>query len=334
MSQTVLVTGGAGYIGSHTTLQILESGRELVVLDNLYSGHEWAIPGQATFYQGDIKDRKLVSRIIQNHSIDAVVHFAGHIVVPESVENPAKYYQNNVVGSLELIEACVENKVNKFIFSSSAAVYGVAEICPVDETAPLEPINPYGATKLITEWTLRDMAAAADSNLKYVALRYFNVAGAHMGGLVGQATPEATHLIKVACQTACGLRAEMAVFGDDYETPDGTCIRDYIHVDDLAAAHISGLNYLDDGGPSMQLNCGYGNGFSVHEVIDCVKKVSGVDFPVTIEPKRAGDPPQLIADCGKIKRILDWKPNYNDLETICRSAYEWERNLVDRQRQN
>lgn len=330
MSETILVTGGAGYIGSHTTLQILESGRQLVVLDNLYSGHEWAIPAEATFYHGDISDKQLVSQIIQDHAIDAVVHFAGHIVVPESVANPSKYYQNNVVGSLNLIESCVENQVKKFIFSSSAAIYGIPDSCPVDESVPPSPINPYGVSKLVTEWTLRDLAAGENSDLQYVALRYFNVAGAHMGGLVGQSTPEATHLIKVACQTACGMRDQMSIFGEDYDTADGTCIRDYIHVDDLAAAHIAGLDYLDKGGESVQLNCGYGNGYSVREVIDYVKKVSGVDFSVVTELKRAGDPPELVANCDQIAQTLGWKPQYNDLETICRSAYQWEQKLLSR----
>jgi UDP-glucose 4-epimerase len=327
MAKNILVTGGAGYIGSHTALQIVESGQNLVVLDNLYSGNKWAIPKEATFYFGSILDRVLLKEILEKEKIDAVVHFAGHIVVPESVDNPGKYYQNNVIGSLNLIETCVEMNVNEFVFSSSAAVYGIPKSSPVNEDMDKNPINPYGATKLITEWTLRDLSGGQDSNLKYVALRYFNVAGAHMGGLVGQSTPEATHLIKVACQVACGLREEMSIFGDDYDTADGTCIRDYIHVDDLATAHINALSYLDEGGESCQLNCGYGEGYSVKDVIECVRNVSGINLAAKIAPRREGDPPELISDCSKIMRVFDWKPKYNDLETICRSAYEWEKKL-------
>ncbi len=326
MSNRILVTGGAGYIGSHTSLQLVESGHDVVVLDNLYSGHEWAIPSQARFYNGGIHDRDLIAEIINQENIDSVIHFAGHIVVPESVENPGKYYRNNVVGSLNLIQTCVDHGVGRFVFSSSAAVYGIPLNCPIDESTEPSPINPYGSTKLITEWTLRDFANANDK-FNYVALRYFNVAGAHMGGHLGQATPEATHLIKVACQTACGDRASLSVFGDDYPTPDGTCIRDYIHVDDLGAAHLDALNHLNRGGDSDILNCGYGHGFSVKQVVECVKQVSGVDFEVKIEPRRAGDPPELIADNTKIKQVLNWKPKYNDLATICRSAYRWEKQL-------
>lgn len=326
MSNCVLVTGGAGYIGSHTSLQLIASGYEVVVLDNLYSGQIWAVPEKAKFYEGDIHDGERIAKIIHGHKIDSVIHFAGHVVVPESVENPFKYYRNNVLGSLSLIDTCVRNNVNQFVFSSSAAVYGIPDHSPVDESANPVPINPYGTTKLITEWTLRDFANTS-SNFNYVALRYFNVAGAHMAGQIGQATPEATHLIKVACQTACGLREKLSVFGDDYPTTDGTCIRDYIHVDDLAAAHLDALSYLSDGGDSTKLNCGYGQGYSVKEVVECVKSVSGVDFEVKVVPRRLGDPPQLVADNSKIKRVLNWKPKYDDLETICRSAYRWEKKL-------
>jgi UDP-glucose 4-epimerase len=331
VTNRILVTGGAGYIGSHTALLLVNSGHDVVVLDNLYSGHRWAAPSQAEFIQGDIGDRALVAKTIADFGITSVIHFAGHIVVPESVENPAKYYHNNVAGSFNLIDTCIENGVGEFVFSSSAAVYGNPEQCPVSETALTRPINPYGSTKLITEWTLRDLATTAGNGFRYVALRYFNVAGAHMGGGLGQATPEATHLIKVACQAACGTRTRLSIFGDDYETPDGTCIRDYIHVDDLAAAHLDALGYLDGGGDSCVLNCGYGLGFSVKEVVECVKNVSNSDFPVTVEPRRAGDPPRLIADNREIRRVFDWKPQYNDLETICDSAFRWERGLADGQ---
>ena len=333
MNNPILVTGGAGYIGSHTVLHLLESGYDVVVLDNLYSGHRWAISDGALFYQGNIHDRDLVSKIIRKHNIDSVIHFAGHIVVPESVENPAKYYQNNVVGSLNLIETCIANHIKRFVFSSSAAVYGIPQCCPVDEQAEPQPINPYGATKLITEWTLRDFSRAAHTAAQpfnYVALRYFNVAGAHIGGGLGQATPEATHLIKVACQTACGIRPYLAVFGDDYPTADGSCIRDYIHVDDLAVAHLDAMLYLHDGGESTILNCGYGYGFSVKQVIACVKTVSKVDFAVKSVARRAGDPPELIADNKKIKRMLNWQPIHDNLTTICRSAYLWEQSLLAR----
>ncbi len=328
MSNPILVTGGAGYIGSHTVLHLLKAGYDVVVVDNFYSGHRWATPEAAEFYQGDIHNRDLVAKIIRQHNIDSVIHFAGHIVVPESVENPAKYYQNNVVGSLNLIDTCVANNVNHFIFSSSAAVYGVPASCPVNEQATPRPINPYGTTKLMTEWTLRDFSMATSSKpFNYVALRYFNVAGAHIDGGLGQSTPEATHLIKVACQTACGMRPYLSIFGDDYPTTDGSCIRDYIHVDDLAVAHLDALCYLHNGGESNVLNCGYGYGFSVKQVIDCVKTVSNVDFEVQTVARRAGDPPELIADNKKIKRVLNWQPRHDELATICRSAYRWEQNL-------
>ncbi len=327
MPGRILVTGGAGYIGSHTVLQLLAAGNSVVVVDNLYSGHQWAVPRQATFYPGDIHDRALISRVLKQHKIEAVMHFAAHTVVSESVENPAKYYHNNVLGSLALIETCIEQGVTQFIFSSSAAVYGATGKGTVNENDTTSPINPYGTSKLITEWMLHDFAQAAGGNFNYIALRYFNVAGADMGGKLGQATPEATHLIKVACQTACGIRSGMSIFGDDYDTPDGTCIRDYIHVDDLAAAHLDAWSYLKDGGTTRILNCGYGRGFSVREVIECVKSVSNTDFAVDIQQRRPGDPPQLVADSDKIRRLLNWQPQYHDLETICRSAWEWEKRL-------
>ena len=324
MPGRILVTGGAGYIGSHTVLQLVEAGNSVVVVDNLYSGHEWAVARQATFYQGDIHDRKLIRNILKQHEIEAVMHFAAHTVVSESVHNPSKYYHNNVLGSLNLIEACIEQGVAQFIFSSSAAVYGATGKRTVNESDRTSPINPYGTSKLITEWMLHDFAESTGGDFNYIALRYFNVAGANMGGKLGQATPEATHLIKVACQTACGIRPGISIFGDDYDTPDGTCIRDYIHVDDLAAAHLDAWRYLQDGGNTRILNCGYGNGFSVREVIECVKSVSNTDFEVDVLQRRPGDPPQLVADSDKIRRLLNWQPQYNDLEIICRSAYEWE----------
>ena len=323
---TVLVTGGAGYIGSHTTLQLVEAGYGVVVLDNLYSGHRWAVDSRAMFIEGDISDQALVEQILRQHRIDAVVHFAGHIVVPESVEKPLKYYRNNVAGSLNLIQCCVAAGIQRFVFSSSAAVYGMPGISPISEEADKSPINPYGVTKLITEWTLRDLAHAA-TGFHFVALRYFNVAGAHRTGVLGQATPEATHLIKVACQAATGQRPSMAIFGDNYATPDGTCIRDYIHVEDLAQAHLDALEYLGNNGQSVAVNCGYGQGYSVQQVIDCVKRVSGTDFVVNREGRRAGDPDELVADNSRIKEIFGWQPHCDDLETICHTAYQWELKL-------
>lgn len=324
---SVLVTGGAGYIGSHTTRQLIEAGHQVVVLDNLYSGHRWAVHKDADFCEGNIGDTDLVSTLINQYRIDTVVHFAGHIVVPESVSDPLKYYDNNVAGSLNLIQCSIDGGVGQFVFSSSAAVYGMPATSPVDESVTPKPINPYGSTKLITEWTLADLAAAADG-FRYVALRYFNVAGAHDDGTLGQATPEATHLIKVACEAATGKRDGMSIFGDDYDTRDGTCIRDYIHVEDLARAHLHALDYLHEGGESIALNCGYGRGYSVREVVETVKQVSEMDFPVRQEGRRAGDPAQLVADNTLIREIFGWKPERDNLEQICRSACLWEQRMA------
>ncbi len=324
----VLVTGGAGYIGSHTTRHLVEAGHRVCVLDNLYSGFREAVDPRASFVEGDIADADLLDRLFREEGIEAVIHFAGHIVVPESVADPLKYYRNNVASSLTLLERAAAAGVPHVVFSSSAAVYGMPDTIPVDETVPPAPINPYGATKLMTEWTLRDLAAAHD-DFRYVALRYFNVAGAHTGGDLGQSTPEATHLIKVACEAACGKRDGMSIYGDDYDTPDGTCVRDYIHVDDLARAHLDALDWLEGGGDSAFLNCGYGRGYSVREVIDQVRAVSGVDFPVTIAGRRAGDPPALVADNARIRDLFGWQPRHDDLELICRTAYQWERKLLE-----
>ena len=323
----VLVTGGAGYIGSHTAHRLVEAGRRVVVLDDLCSGHRWAAPKAAHFERGDIADSALVQRLIGEHGIDALIHFAAHVVVPESVQDPAKYYRNNVAGSLSLFEACITAGVGQAVFSSSAAVYGAARGGPIAEDAATAPINPYGSSKLITEWMLRDLAAATGGRFRFAALRYFNVAGARPDGTLGQATPYATHLVKVACEAACGARPGLSVFGDDYPTADGTCIRDYIHVEDLAGAHLDALDYLAGGGESITLNCGYGHGYSVAEVVACVKAVSGVDFAVTIEGRRAGDPPELVANNEMIRERLGWRPRYDDLPTICRSAYQWEQTL-------
>ncbi len=325
---SVLVTGGAGYIGSHTTRQLADAGHKVTVLDNLYSGHEWAVDSRATFVRGDISDNALVERTLQERNISAVVHFAGHIVVPESVSDPLKYYRNNVAGSLALIESSVAAGVRQFVFSSSAAVYGIPDNNPIDEDTALNPINPYGASKLMTEWTLRDLGSAT-ADFHFVALRYFNVAGAHAGGELGQSTPAATHLIKVACEAACGKRSGMAIYGDDYPTPDGTCIRDYIHVDDLARAHLDALRWLDGGGDSVVLNCGYGRGYSVREVVEHVREESGVNFEVTMAGRRAGDPAALVAENSRIRTLFGWEPQFDDLGLICRSAYQWELKLLE-----
>ena len=325
---TVLVTGGAGYIGSHMVYALTDRGEDVVVLDNLSTGFDWAVSPKARLVVGDIGDMDLVSRLIREHGIDAIINFAGSIIVPESVENPLKYYRNNTANTRNLIECAVKGGVPHFIFSSTAAVYGIPETNPAFEDARLDPINPYGRSKLMTEWMLEDVSKAHPLN--YVALRYFNVAGADPLGRTGQSTPDATHLIKVACQTALGQREKMYVFGTDYDTPDGTCIRDYIHVTDLIAAHVDALDYLRRGGESAIFNCGYGRGFSVLEVIDAVKKVAGHDFPVETTGRRAGDPPALVAGAEKVRKVLGWKPGHDDLEEIVASAYAWERHLMER----
>ena len=334
MQHHILDTGGAGYIGSHTTRQLLQAGYQVVVVDNLYSGNRWAVPENAIFAQHDAGETEAVCKLIKKHQITAVIHFAGHIVVPESLSDPAKYYGNNVVTSLELIKACRQTGVRYFIFSSSAAVYGIPKEVPVNEKALTAPINPYGFSKLITEWILRDIGNSdrinnipPDQRISYVALRYFNVAGASLDGSLGQATPNATHLIKVACEAACAKRDHMAIFGTDYGTQDGTCVRDYIHVEDLARAHVTALRYLLSGGESQTLNCGYGHGYSVREVIDMVQKVSRRQFNIVEAERRPGDPPVLVADKARIHEVLGWIPKYDDLKMICETAYKWENKL-------
>ena len=330
--KNILVTGGAGYIGSHTVRQLVQAGYNVVVIDNLYSGFRWAVDSAAEFVNANVGDYPLVSSLLRDRKIDAVIHFAGHVVVPESVENPLKYYANNTVNSQRLIEACKHSNVAGFIFSSTCSVYGEAEVMPITESTPTNPINPYARSKLMTEWMLRDTAdsgtgRADDGAFRYVALRYFNVAGAALDGRLGQATPAATHLIKVACEVACGKRKALRIFGTDYATPDGTCIRDYIHVEDLAAAHVLALDYLAQGGAANVMNCGYGQGHSVREVVEMVRRVGRSDFTAEETDRRAGDPPILIADNGKIRTTLGWEPRYNDLELICRSALDWEAGL-------
>ena len=323
---TILVTGGAGYIGSHTAHALVDAGRRVVVLDNLSTGSRAALPAAATLVVGDIGDEAAVSRLLNEHGVEAIVHFAGSIIVPESVADPLKYYFNNTAHSRTLIAAAVAAGVKHFIFSSTAAVYGDPAELPVTETTPTAPLSPYGRSKLMTEMMLADVAAA--HGLRYAALRYFNVAGADPAQRTGQSTPAATHLIKVAVQAALGRRAGMEVFGTDYPTPDGTCVRDYIHVSDLARAHADVLGHLERGGDCVILNCGYGHGFSVLEVIETVKRVSGVDFPVKFSPRRPGDPAQIVAASVKVREVLGWQPQYDDLATIVAHALAWERKLV------
>ena len=326
----VLVTGGAGYIGSHMVLNLADAGETVVVLDNLVTGFDWAIDGRAIFEPGNASDIDLVRGLIDKHGINEIVHFAGSIVVPESVVDPLKYYGNNTATSRNLIEAAVRGGVKHFIFSSTAAVYGMTGLAPVVETTPLNPMSPYGRSKLMTEWMLEDVAAAHP--MTYGVLRYFNVAGADPDKRSGQSTPLATHLIKVACQTALGQREKMDIFGTDYETPDGTCIRDYIHVTDLIAAHALLLGHLRDGGESTTLNCAYGQGYSVRQVVDTVRAVSGVNFRADEGPRRPGDPASITATGEKVRSLLGWVPEHDDLTEIVESAYAWERHLMTRNR--
>lgn len=322
---SVLVTGGAGYIGSHMVLELLDAGEKVVVIDNLTTGFRWAVAPGATLVVGDIADTELVKKTIEVHGVTAIIHFAGSIVVPESVANPLFYYLNNTANSRGLIQCAVEKGVKQFIFSSTAAVYGNPQENPVTETATPAPMSPYGSSKLMTEIMLADTANAHD--FRFVALRYFNVAGADPAGRSGQSTPKATHLIKVACETALGKRLMMEVFGTDYPTHDGTCIRDYIHVKDLARAHMSALAHLRKGGASDIFNCGYSKGFSVHEVIAAVKRASGNDFKVKLSPRRAGDPAAIVAASAKIRSQLGWVPEHDDLGTIVAQALAWEKRV-------
>ena len=322
---SVLITGGAGYIGSHAARAFLAAGYGVVVLDNLSTGFRGLVPEGATLIEGDAGDRALVSGLLRDQGIGAVIHFAGSIVVPESIADPLKYYRNNTGVSRDLIEACVAAGVERFIFSSTAAVYGEPDQVPIAESAPPQPISPYGTSKLMTEWVLRDVAATGA--LKYVALRYFNVAGADPAGESGQASRDATHLIKVACELATGKRAGMTIFGSDYDTADGTCVRDYIHVSDLAAAHVAALRHLEGRGGSLVLNCGYGHGYSVRQVLDALERLLGRALPIEQGERRPGDPAALVADVSAIHRQLDWAPQHDDLDTILRTALAWEEKL-------
>ncbi|QRE74027.1 UDP-glucose 4-epimerase GalE [Methylobacterium aquaticum] len=327
----VLVTGGAGYIGSHMVLALIDAGHEeVVVLDDLSTGFDWALPPEVTLVRGDVADQTLVAETIRRHNIDALAHFAAKIVVPDSVSDPLGYYLANTVKSRALIEAAIGAGVRHVIFSSTAAVYGEPSVVPVPEDLAPNPINPYGRSKLMTEWMLEDAARA--HGITYVVLRYFNVAGADPRGRSGQSTPNATHLIKVATQAALGRRERLEVFGTDYPTPDGSCLRDYIQVSDLAQAHLVALNHLRRGGESLTLNCGYGRGYSVLEVIDVVKSVSGVDFPVKLSPRRPGDPSRIIAGADRIRAELGWVPQHDDLREIVTQALAWEDALGRRNR--
>jgi UDP-glucose 4-epimerase len=319
----ILVTGGAGYIGSHVVKALGPLGHELTIYDNLSTGFKEAIT-YGDLVVGNLEDLEKLEKLFTEKNFDAILHFAGSIVVPESVSNPLKYYQNNTINSHGLIELAVKHRVKNFIFSSTAAVYGMPESGICSEDTPTKPINPYGESKLMTEHMLRD-AAFAHEDFNYVALRYFNVSGADPEGKIGQSFPKATHLIKVCCEAATKKREHIELFGTDYPTEDGSCVRDYIHVTDLAAAHVKALEYLSSGGQSQVLNCGYGHGFSVKEVVSLVKEITGVDFKVIDSPRRPGDPASLTAKVEKIGEIIEWKPNLDDLKIIVRSAYEWEK---------
>lgn len=320
----VLVTGGAGYIGSHTAQALIKAGHQVVVFDNLTTGFKEAIPAGCEFVQGDVRDTKALEETFKRFSIEAVVHFAAKLIVPESVEKPIEYYENNTLGVLSLAQACLRQKVDKVVFSSTAAVYGNSMTeGTITESALTAPLNPYGSSKLMSEQILRD--CEAPHKLRSVCLRYFNVAGASVEGSNGQRTKNATHLIKVASEAACGKRPQVGVFGTDYPTPDGTGVRDYIHIEDLADLHVLSLDYLAKGGKSEIFNCGYGHGFSVKEVLATVKKVSGVDFKITHEPRRAGDAGSLVANSTKARQTFNWTPRFDNLELICRTAFEWEK---------
>src|SRR4030088_1501804 len=322
---TVLVTGGAGYIGSHLVYALHDAGERVVVLDNLTTGFDWAVAKGVPLVTGETGDQARVAALIAEHRVDAIIHFAASIVVPDSVRDPLGYYRNNTANSRALIETAIKGGVPHFIFSSTAAVYGNPERVPVREDDPTAPTSPYGSSKLMTEIMLRDASNA--HGLRHVILRYFNVAGADPSLRTGQSTRGATHLIKVAVETALGARPKIQVFGVDYPTPDGTCIRDYIHVCDLVRAHSDALGYLRAGGDCVTLNCGYGRGFSVLEVIKTVKRVAATDFPVELRGRRAGDPAQIVASAERARTILGWQPQFDDLATILRHALDWERKL-------
>lgn len=320
----ILIAGGAGYIGSHVVRQLTRRKMDVTVIDNLSTGFSWAVPEEHLII-GDIGERALVRDLVRSRKIDTVMHFAAHIVVPESVSNPYRYYENNVVRTIELLKGMIEGGAGQFIFSSTAAVYGNPETIPIPEEETVKPINPYGNTKAVVERILDDFSAPY--GIRFVSLRYFNAAGADEGRGIGERHNPETHLIPLLLKTAKGELPEGKIFGTDYPTPDGTCIRDYIHVNDLAEAHILALHHLDQGGESCRYNCGYGKGYSVREVVEAVKKITGIDFPVREEERRPGDPPILVADSRKIKEDLAWRPKYDDLEYIVKTAWEWEKQV-------
>lgn len=322
---TVLVTGGAGYIGSHTVLALAEAGEDVVVIDDLSTGFSTYLPEGVPLFIGDAGDENLVEGVIAQHNIESIIHFAGSVVVPESMRDPLGYYRNNFTTASNLLNVAVKRGIGRFIFSSTAAVYGNPDLVPVPEHAPTRPLSPYGSSKLMTEIMLHDVAAAY--GMQYVVLRYFNVAGADPQARIGLATVGATHLLKIAVEAATGQRAKIDVFGTDYPTQDGSCIRDFIHVTDLSQAHRSALAYLRNGGASTTLNCGYGRGYSVLETIDAVRRVSGRSFAVQYAPRRRGDIMTMVADTSRIRGLLDWKPQYDDLETIAAHALAWEDKL-------
>ena len=324
-NKKILVTGGAGYIGSHVVRQLGEAGESVITLDNLSTGFEAAVTA-GELVIGDTGDEVLLAKLFAEHDFDTVMHFAAHTIVPESVSDPLKYYRNNTANSRTLLEACQKNGVRHVVFSSTAAVYGLPPGGRASETSPTPPINPYGTSKLMTEWMLRDLAIAGGPS--YVVLRYFNVAGCDPSGTIGQSTPKATLLVKVACEAAVGKRDQVSVFGTDYPTPDGTGLRDYIHVVDLAAAHLDALTYLRDSGKPVTLNCGYGHGYSVREVLSAVEAARGRPLKIVEEPRRAGDPPGLIAVAEEIGRVLGWKPKFDDLDVIVRTSLAWERKIA------
>jgi UDP-glucose 4-epimerase len=329
----ILVTGGAGYIGSHTVHQLAERGEPVIVLDNLYSGFRWAVPPGVELVVGNMGDQQLVENLIRSKGVKSIIHFAAHLEVEESTRDPLKYYRNNVVNTMNLLEVCHRTGIEHFIFSSTCAAYGNPVRTQVREDDPTNPVSPYGRSKLVSEavlWELEQAARLAGlaSPMRHVILRYFNVAGAKVGGGLGQATRGATQLIKVAAEVALGKRSQLQVFGTDYPTPDGTCVRDYIHVDDLAAAHIRALDYLRSGGSSQMFNCGYGKGYSVREVIAAMKRVSGIDFKVVESPRRPGDAVAIFADSARVREVLDWRPRHEDLDLICLTSFEWEKELA------
>ena len=321
---TVLVTGGAGYIGSHTVLQLVARGERVVVLDDLSTGFRQAVR-DVPLVEGNVGDRRLVDSLLAEHRVDTIVHFAAHTIVPESVSNPLKYYGNNTCSTRSLLEAASQAGVKNIVFSSTAAVYGIPAAGLASEDSPTAPINPYGTSKLMSEWMLRDVCSATP--MRHVALRYFNVAGSDPQGRIGQSTRAATLLVKVAVEAAVGKRPYLSVFGTDYPTPDGTGVRDYIHVEDLATAHLNSLDYLRAGGKSLVANVGYGHGYSVREVLSSVEKIAGLKLNVREEPRRAGDPPSLVARCEKVRELLKWQPRLDDIDTIVRTSLEWEKRL-------